>query len=474
MTINEPLIVKCPDCNTIFRFIGIGSYTVCIDGAFSDGFSFPSTLSAPSVMPVFYCRRCKQWKALSSVVELFQGPMEFIEADDVPELPKSWLKEEELESALKQSWPEDIELGLRLKLLQIQNAERRNKIENIPAEGSLRENLNRLSELIKAEDRPFMAAEIRRELGDFDRALAIVEKLGAEDDSRIPALKEKIAEKNVNPFFIITGEETTSEPAAVCMDIKEEASPELRERFRFYPPPEDVLAFPSFKNIKDIGVPHFLLKIPIAGGLWMPCIGNGIGHEESEDFLIRHGRVFAEWEWAWFDKNVIWEWESELKWFWAHNSETMADKDDEEADRYYKRLYQIRYNQCFINDDYGLDTEGLNYPLEVQLDAMLDRFEDRNDYYRTFWDLYWRYMGTDLLDDFDPMTFDLEEERAARKKAEEEIELERKKEIELLRPIEEGWNKEYGCYFVEGIENSPDRIVYDPDEKRIHQFTEYD
>ena len=202
MTINAPLIVKCPDCNTIFRYIGIGSYTQSIDGSFSDGFSSSSTFSTSSVMPVFYCRRCREWKTLNSVIELFEGPMEFIKAEDVPELPKSWLKEEELESSLEQSWPEDIELNLRLELLQVQNAKRRGAAEEIPAVGSLKENLTRLSKLVRAENFSFMAAEIRRELGNFEEALEIVEELDVEDDSRIPALKEKIMEKSVNPFFI--------------------------------------------------------------------------------------------------------------------------------------------------------------------------------------------------------------------------------------------------------------------------------
>ena len=415
MTIDNPVIVKCPDCHTIFKRIVYSSYTVFSGTGYSDGYRYPSTLSAPVDLPVFYCRRCNQWKSLSDAVDLFEVPLAYIEEDTILQIPESYLEKEKLEEALRQSWPAEIETELRFHLLWKQNHLRRGTDDRSPAAGNLKENLERLSRLIDKSEAPFMAAEIFRELGNFTEAENILQVLDENDDDRIPLFREQLKKKMITPFYIVYPK-TGGSPYNGSQG-NYEVTPEFLSSFRLFPPAEDVLAFPTMKARADYGDPPFLVRYPLEGGdgsVWIPCLG-----KKNDSAMIRFNRAFRPGEWRKFEEKATPRWKEALEWFWSRSSDEMTDKDDEEADRYYRILYQIYYNQCFFDSDESLEPVDESGLFGFFFDGMYDRFEARNDYYRTYWDLFWQdRLG---MINFHPETYDLDAERRRRDAEKERI-----------------------------------------------------
>lgn len=208
MTLAPPLLVRCPSCPTIFVYEDFASMTTIVEERWSDGWADVTPFN-PNDRPLIHrCHRCRRWVWIDDLLHLLEIPAEMT-ARSTPEIDSgAALSLEELTEALEQEWTPERERALRKQLMWLTNHPRRQGERPNELSRSSMENLERLAELVNPTEEPLLAAEIHRELGDFEAAATYVEKAASSADASTreaegklaAALGEHITAKSIAPF----------------------------------------------------------------------------------------------------------------------------------------------------------------------------------------------------------------------------------------------------------------------------------
>jgi hypothetical protein len=388
--------MKCPDCPTVFVTETLESYTTHQGDLWSDGFVDRRYAEFDEGVPIFFCPRCRRWYWIDDGHILLEVPVD-ISPSAIPEIDSCpLLGQEDVSKALEQSWCVERERLLRFTLLWLQNHDRRRPDgDGSKLTHALMANLERLEEIVDPREDPLPAAEIRRELGDFASAAAVldaaVESATCEPDSAlIKKMRTYIAARSVEPFAVETSDTPAPSIPADLPDPEENAD-EVNKRlidagFYLFPRDQDVFAFPRLHRRSDAdAAPLLSLRLDLVNPNWegwAPIIG-----QNDHRAILRFGRLFR------FEDRKIYEqsipaWRDELEWFWDQWSYTVESGEDAEtADRYFRILYQLSYGMYDAGSDYGLGLTAAD--AEAVIDEPFTPTVGGNSYYRHLWDHYW-------------------------------------------------------------------------------------
>jgi hypothetical protein len=416
MTTGPSTLVKCPACPTVFvRPAPVPTDPEPAD-LWSDGYLGQPDQSEHGASPVFKCPRCKQWHWVDGAQRLLAIPSQ-LRPLSIPSIPdESSLTAEELDAALLQDWEPAHEQFIRLHLLWRQNHRRRRDMAGQEVWRELMDNLERLSELVSVDQEPVLAAEIRRELGEFPAALDILNRvspveLSAQDQRVFRKLREQASARSILPFRVSSRTQPRHPLHWRRELLGERVFRWLEEGVFLFPPVEDVFAFPSIAKERD--------EDPIlAVGLdnidpdwtgWAPILRDG-----EDRSLFRFGRVFRKGEWELYEQATP-AWKQTLEWFWRQRSMNFEpDGASDPASLYYCILHQIVYGTFDPHSDEGPTLDiGSD---RSEFDAFYRGFEPGNDYYRCLWDVYWSFAGEGRSLAKELHDLDLDEIRGAREK----------------------------------------------------------
>lgn len=429
MTISPPTVVRCPRCPTIFTLEYPMSYTTFVSEYWSDGWADQSGVEGTA--PVFYCRRCRQWRWIGDTVHLFEMPYSIASAA-LPQLTTfDYLTVDQLTSALEQDWPKDRELHLRRQLLWLQNHPRRGSGDGAAVSAELMDNLERLAELVDPSEEPLFLAEIHRELGEFEAAgnlvaswLAVVspeDGASGEDGNAgfVPLaelLQERISAQAIAPFEWTpaddAGESGSGSPRSAMCDVRDA----YENGLALFPPFEDVFAFPD-DAARAAERPILSVRLDGIDSRWGDW-ATIFGVTECRSTL-RFGRIFRQDEWAQYEAASD-AWKRELQWFWSKRStDFQLDGTSDEADRYFRMLYYLKYGLWAYHEGIPLAGE----EDRSDFDSLYDDPTLEGDYHRLYWMHHWGVIGSAIDTDaaFDPHIVSMlrDEYRSAQQDADE-------------------------------------------------------
>jgi hypothetical protein len=397
------------------------------------------------------CPRCKQWYWADGAPRLLAIPSQ-LRPLAIPTIPdESSLTPEQLETALLQEWDPTHEQMIRLRLLWQQNHHRRRDTAGHEVWRELMDNLERLSELVNAEEEPVLAAEIRRELGEFPAALDILNRvspveLSAQDQRVFRKLREQASARSILPFRVSGRAQPRHSLQWRRELLGEQVFRWVEEGVYLFPPVEDVFAFPSMAKERDED-PILAVRLdnidPDWVG-WAPILRDG-----EDRSLFRFGRVFREGEWELYEQATP-LWRNLLEWFWRQRSIDLEPNGaSDSASLYYCILHQIVYGTFDPHTDQGTSLDiGSD---RSTFDAFYRGFEPGNDYYRCLWDVYWSFAseGRSLAKELQDL--DLDQIRGARERRKKERARRRESAISGLDYLEIGGEPRW--YY--GVDRTP-------------------
>lgn len=387
MTLAPPLLVRCPHCPTIFIYEDLASITTMVEERWSDGWADVAPFNPNDRPLIHHCHRCNRWMWIEDLLHLLEVPSG-ITARSIPEVETvASLSLGQLTEALQQEWTAEQERALRIQLLWLDNhPRRRGESANELSHRSM-ENLERLAELVNAEEEPLLAAEIHRELGDFEAAAGFVVKAYSTDATTrraeadlAAALSAHIAARSIAPFaFEDTEEEDETADASTIRDVRRR----LDEGLYLFPALEDVYAFPSEDKLKDDSEPILSIRLDRADPArqaWATIIGS-----LENRHVLRFGRLFRGNEWNEYQSAPDW-WKRELTWFWSKRStDFQEDGCSDEADRYFRMLYYLRFGLWEYREHLRPDED----EERTSFDRLYDDPALNGDYHRLFWMHHW-------------------------------------------------------------------------------------
>lgn len=451
MTPGPSTLVQCPGCPTIFvREVPAPSGSDP-ENLWSDGYAEYADGWEVGPGPLFSCPRCNRWYRLDDVRRLVAIPAQ-LRPLTIPTIPdETALTVEQFEAALRQEWEPLHERMLRLRLLWLQNHPRRREGADQGVWRELMDNLECLCELVDPEDEPILAAEVRRELGEFPAALEILDRIS--ESSLAPAergmyrrLREETGARSILPFRLPHPVDSANRPTGEPASRADPVYQWLERGVDLFPAPEDVFAFPTMakEQEEDPILAIRLDSIEVDWSGWAPILRDG-----DDELLFRFGRVFRKGEWELYEGATP-LWKRTLEWFWRQWSVYVEqDGSSEPANLYYRILHQIVYGVFDPGSDGGLAPEIGTY--RAQFDAFYRGFQPANDYYDRFWDVYWAFTSEGRSFQSELQDLDLDQIRGARERRKKERARRRESAVSGLDYLEIGGEPRW--YY--GVDRTP-------------------
>ncbi|MFP4364221.1 MAG: hypothetical protein ACLFR1_10175, partial [Spirochaetia bacterium] len=335
---SEAYLAVCPVSWELFVVSELTEEDGTEDDQWSDGYS--GKLILQGQQQVCYCGSCKRYHHRKEVKTICEIPDEDY-AQDVPIFAlDDYLTIDDYRHALRQVWPEDIELDLRKGMLKRQNhGVRRGEETPLPVDPEHHDNLERLLDLVSENEEPLFLAEIYRELGDFKRSLAILERYEPEESRyQKPAELLTLAAKEENLAPIrFSSRKTLKTMGSESLESFEQA---VKQGFYPVPETEDVYAFPN-QYKQDRYTPVLTLDLSLVSP---ELEGRATLIDIAEDLTVYYAydRLFFDSEYEEFlELDPLLQ--EELKWFWQFSTHNLPEAE-EELDRYYRILYGIFYD----------------------------------------------------------------------------------------------------------------------------------
>lgn len=332
-------ILKCPSigcCQMIVKRQPETEGDYCLE-RWTDGFWDANGAQIPP--NIVKCPRCGKWYMLADCPTLFVIP--FHDDKTYGMMPHvdyldQYTDKDYLE-ALSQPELASHEFELRMRLWWKQN-EKRRAPENDCDEDlttKLYENLERIAELALKE-KAFnngkesikgrtIAAEVYRQMGDFERALAI---LDADDTEPGQTINIYCRAKKNEPVHI--GERPVPDVVIGKYSVEEL----IDMGYYPYPAIEDVFAFPLREKIQE---DEFLqVRLSLLNENWQGWATFFCGENSHRHY---RDRLFTDEEWETY-QNLPEKMKEDLHWFWGFKSFAMP-KDKADIDRYFKIMYMV-------------------------------------------------------------------------------------------------------------------------------------
>jgi hypothetical protein len=336
MTFGPDILVRCPACRNLYIRNSIGTVNSFGARSWTDGWVDSPMVPHPPL--VTWCEKCRAWFFLEDAATVAELPFGTDPGEHKVIPVGDSLSIDSYREVLGSSWPPEREALLRIRLMWEYNHLLRYSIDRSePATVESHDNLERLTELLDHQKDALILADVHRQLGEFSKALELGRQILAdckqEEWSRSWA-RRIIAESEVrNIFPVRINEDMELAPATVsypeCIDVG------------YYPFPvtEDVYAFADIEKETEL-FPLLSVHFSLVGfqeeGWATFC------HNDHEERLYRHGRLFTREEWkeflSWPDSV-----QNELLDFWEMKSFHLDQMGHHERGFYYRMLYRIYY-----------------------------------------------------------------------------------------------------------------------------------
>ena len=333
-------IIKCPDCYQLLVKRNPETEGNRRLERWADGYWEAGEACIPPVTA--RCPHCGKWHMLEDFPVLFVIPFHDDKKYGMLPIVESYdeYTDRDYLEAIGQSGLEAHELELRMRLWWKQNIKRRHPAEEGDPDltTGLYENLERIAELsVTGEDFDtgmgiiagrIIAAEAYRQMGDFERALQILNEGADTEPGR--TIKIYCRSRKIQPVHI--GERPVPEALSGRYTVNEL----INSGYYPYPEIEDVFDFPLREKVQE---DCFLqVKLSLLNEEWRGWATFFCGERSNRHYC---DRLFTDEEWEIY-RNLPEEKKEDMLWFWGFKSFEMP-QGHENLDRYY-RIFYMFYN----------------------------------------------------------------------------------------------------------------------------------